>query len=246
MRVAATANRGKEDRVSKVARRAPPRRPRRVARRALVGVAIVVVAVVVAVVVYARLHLTPPSLVGGAIPSQASPAPNLTLTDQFEHPQSLRAFRGRPIAMTFLYTHCPDVCPLIAGKLHAAVQKLGADAQRTTLIAVTVDPERDTIPQIREYSQQHGLMNEWFFLTGTRPQLEAVWKAYGITAQTVAANGAPITPIAVVSDQSSPASIEHAAPVFLIDKRGNVRALLPTDFQIDDLVLDFKLLLDEP
>jgi protein SCO1/2 len=178
--------------------------------------------------------------------SQPSPAPNLTLTDQFDHSQSLRTFRGQPIALTFLYTHCPDVCPLIAAKLHTVKQKLGADAQRTALLAVTVDPERDTIPRLREFSEQHQLMDEWFFLTGSRPDLASVWKAYGIVAQTVDANGIPTTPRADGQDQPPSDLIEHAAPVFLIDKHGYVRALLPTDFPVDDLVTDFKVLLTEP
>ena len=56
------------------------------------------------------------------------PAPDFRLTDQFGQPVSLSQFRGHPVIVTFLYTHCPDVCPLIADKLHLSLVKLGSSS----------------------------------------------------------------------------------------------------------------------
>ena len=54
-----------------------------------------------------------------------TPAPDFRLTDQFGKPISLSQFKGKPVILTFLYTHCPDQCPLTAEKLHAVMQNLG-------------------------------------------------------------------------------------------------------------------------
>src|SRR5665648_208330 len=52
--------------------------------------------------------------------------------------------RGRPFAVTFLYASCPDVCPLIAQEIVGALGRLGADARRVAVVAVSVDPRGDT------------------------------------------------------------------------------------------------------
>lgn len=199
-------------------------------------------------VAYWRLRPVP-TLIGDHL-SDPYPAPDFTLTDQFNHPETLSSFRGRPVALTFIYTNCPDVCPLIASNMHAAYQQLGPDAQRVQLLAVTVDPERDTIPQIRQFSIEHGLLNEWLFMTGSRPELERVWTAYGIDSRPVDSQGRPLTPIPADTAQSSPEVIAHSAFIFLIDRRGEVRTLLsPTDFSAadvaTDLATDLRILLSE-
>ena len=206
---------------------------------------VLVALLVLAGVAYWRLRPVP-TLIGDYL-SNPYPAPDFTLTDQFGHPETLSRFRGRPVALTFIYTNCPDVCPLIASNLHAAYQQLGPDAQRVRFLAVTVDPERDTVAQIRQFSIEHGLLDEWLFTTGARPNLERVWKAYGIDSRPVDSQGRPLTPIPSGTAQSSPEIIEHSAFIFLIDQRGKVRTLLsPTDFSAADLATDLRILLSEP
>src|SRR5260370_39459994 len=54
----------------------------------------------------------------------SGPAPDFRLNDQFRKPISLSPFQGQPGVLTFLYTHCPDVCPLTANKLHTTIRYL--------------------------------------------------------------------------------------------------------------------------
>lgn len=178
-------------------------------------------------------------LVGGAIADPPQPAPDFTLTDQFGHNRSLSGLAGKPVALTFVYTNCPDVCPLISAHFHQAYQQLGKLGPQVGMIAVTVDPENDDVNQVRSYSDKLGLTNEWFFLTGTRPQLQAVWASYGIDAQKVR------NQMAATASTASPEEIEHSAPVFLIDKQGKVRAMLPVDVSADDIAKDLRVLLTE-
>lgn len=214
--------------------------------RTWLGPGVVVLGVVLlAAGLYWHFRPSPQELVEAGLVSSPFEAPDFLLTDQFGHDQRLSTFRGRPIALTFVYTNCPDVCPLIAANMHAAYQRLGDDAPRIVLAAVTVDPRRDNVQQIRRFSEQHALTDEWFFFTGTSSALAQVWKAYGIYAQPVDASGKPITPVAGADTPTSPETIEHSAPVYLIDKQLKVRALLPTDFTAADLVTDLKVLLAE-
>src|SRR6516162_1458068 len=68
------------------------------------------------------------------------PAPTFQLKDQFGNSISLAQFKGKPVVLTFLYTHCPDVCPLTAEKIHTAMQSLGSNAQNVAVVAVSMDP----------------------------------------------------------------------------------------------------------
>jgi protein SCO1/2 len=182
---------------------------------------------------FLRANATPRELKGGALVPGRQLAADFSLVDQFGQPQQLSSFRGKPVALTFLYTNCIDVCPLIAWNMGQAYAQLGADAKNVQLLAVSVDPEHDTPAQIRAFSDQRQLTDKWRYLTGNRPVLEDVWKAYGLPVQTgdTLANGAE--------------EIEHAAPTLLIDKHGYVRALLPVDFTAETLADNFRVLLAE-
>ena len=219
----------------KTTTRAKPARANR-----LRWVAIVLAVGLVAIaVVWWQLRPASSGLVGAGI-VEPQPAANFTLTDQHGQQVSLSSLKGKPIALTFVYTNCTDACPLIASNMHAAYQRLGGDAGKVAMVAVTVDPERDNVAQILQFSQDRGLADEWLFLTGSRAQLQQVWANYGIAAQSVDSKGAVVTP-----SPDDPETIEHSSPVFLIDKKGDVRALLPIDFAAGDLATDLSRLLAE-
>ena len=141
------------------------------------------------------------------------PAPAFRLTDQFGKPVSLAQFRGKPVVLTFLYTHCPDVCPLIAEQLHSVMLDLGQDAQRVGVLAISVEPMRDTVAAALAFSKVHHMTNYWHFLVGTQAQLAPVWTAYAIGAQQVT------TTISM-----------HTTALYVIDKQGRERTLLDQTF----------------
>lgn len=68
------------------------------------------------------------------------PAPNFQLEDQEGRQVALSDLRGKVVVLTFLYTHCPDVCPLIAEHLKTASSQLGAAMNQVAFVAVSVDP----------------------------------------------------------------------------------------------------------
>jgi protein SCO1/2 len=199
----------------------------RLASRLVVGVSAILVAVLIFVVTQAK---TTPALQGTDLGGVA--APDFHLSDQFGNPVSLAQFRGHPVVLTFLYTHCPDTCPLIADKLHLTISKLGNDASKVGVLAVSTDPERDDMAAAYQFSLMHNLLNQWHFLVGSAAQLQPVWSAYHVFAS------AP-TPTA------TGATVDHTVAIYVLDKSGHERVFLSEDFAPDVLASDLHILLNE-
>lgn len=159
------------------------------------------------------------------------------LTDHLGRTTRLSDLSRGVVVLTFLYTHCPDACPLTTAKLHQTYTLLGKDASRVTLLAVTVDPERDTQARLRDYSQEKDMQDKWRFLTGTEAQLKPLWDYYWAAPLRAEATGDQKPPPA-----DSAYLVEHSVPIHLI-ARGQVRAVFGEDFQPSELAHDLRLLL---
>ena len=158
-------------------------------------------------------------------------APDFTLSDGVTGESvTLSSLRGSVVAMAFLYTRCPDVCPLTAAKFHAAQTQLGGDASRVRFIAVSVDPEGDTPAAVKAFSTAHDLKDNWHYLIGPRAALAAVWSAYGV--------GAFAAPTGT--------NVDHNDAIYVIDAKGREREVVHSDIALKDLVADVRLLLRAP
>ncbi len=157
-----------------------------------------------------------------------TPAPGFTLTDQFGKQIALSQFKGKPTILTFLYTSCPDQCPLTAEKLHTTMLSLGNDAKNVGVLAVSTDPIRDNTAAALKFSKAHNMQNYWHFLVDTKEKLSAVWSSYDLYVQ---------------PDQQT---VSHSLGLFIIDKKGNERVFLGSDFTPAQLAATLKVLLKEP
>jgi protein SCO1/2 len=111
----------------------------------------------------------------------ASPAPDFALTDALTIAElSLSSLRGRVVVLSFLYTHCPDSCPLTAERFREAQTMLGPEAMKVAFVAVSVDPLGDTPESVRAFTRDHRLAEGWHYLIGERTRLSGVWALYGI------------------------------------------------------------------
>lgn len=184
----------------------------------------------------------------------ATLAPGFALHDQSGRPVSLDDYRGKVVVLTFLYTSCPDICPIVASHLRDVHQALGADADDVAIVAITVDPERDTVESALEYSDRWRMQDSWAFLVGAREVLEPVWADYYVAAIADArgASQTPPAPLPGVRKSGVDALHErianaylvtHSAPVYLIDRDGLMRVVFTLPFDPDDLVHDIRLLL---
>jgi protein SCO1 len=165
-----------------------------------------------------------------ALPSK--PAPPLTLTDSLGHPINIDQYRGKAVLVTFIYDHCPDICPLIVGNLHNAQAQLGPEADNLQIIAVSVDPRGDTPRTVAAFLRAHRMTRRMEYLIGSRPQLENVWHDWSILSKA--------TPT-----KRDPDLVEHSALVYGISASGRITTLYQHDFQPGQIVHDVPILASE-
>jgi protein SCO1/2 len=111
--------------------------------------------------------------------SDGNIGPTLELIDQSGQPFTGAALAGRPYAIFFGFTHCPDVCPTTLMTLSNTLQRLGPDADRLRILFVSVDPERDTPEQLRQYLAAFDA--RIIGLTGSEAQIASAathWKVF--------------------------------------------------------------------
>lgn len=154
-------------------------------------------------------------------------AHDFTLHDQFGKSVRLADFRGRVAVLTFLYTSCPDLCPLVTAKLRKTLEALGDRASDVAVLAVTVDPARDTPDRVQAFSREHGMLDRWHFLTGDAETLRPIWAYYWVGK--------------VWSDAKG--NVMHSSPVHLIDRQGKIRVVYGSTFEPADLAHDLRELL---
>ena len=180
-------------------------------------------------------------------------ATDFQLNDQFENRVSLSDLTGKVVVLTFLYTNCPDICPVITETLKRAHTQLGADANEVRMVAVSVDPARDTVEEVHGYSTRSGMLDRWAFLVGTEYELTPIWSAYYIAAQRqgLEESGGALDHLADEADSHTDADLEelgylvtHSSAAYLIDRKGRLRVLF-TELSLDPepLLHDIRLLL---
>lgn len=157
-------------------------------------------------------------------------APEISLPASDGSTLSLAHFRGQVVLLEFGYTSCPSVCPTTLATLAQARKRLGEDARHVQVVFVTVDPGRDTAKQMRAYLQ--GFDSTFIGGTGTEAQLAAVRRRYGVTAKRQDYGNGYY-------------GMAHSSSVYLIDRRGRLRAMMPYGRAAADYVHDLKALLAE-
>ena len=157
-------------------------------------------------------------------------APEIVLPSAGGKPFKLSEQRGKVVVLEFGYTHCVDVCPVSLAALTQARQKLGAAGADVQLVFITVDPARDDAARLRNYLKPFdpGIAG----LTGSSAQIDAVLKAYGISATRRPVDGS-----------ATDYTMHHSSYLYFIDRKGMQRALMPFGRPADDIVHDLTLLL---
>jgi protein SCO1 len=132
--------------------------------------------------------------------------------------------KGRPFLVFFGYTHCPDYCPTTLFEVSEILRKLGPDADRVRALFITVDPERDTAPVLKDYLSSFD--PHLIGLTGDLATISAVAKSYRAIFRKV-----PL--------DSNDYTMDHVVIVYLMDKQGRFVAPFslkrPTEASAADL-----------
>jgi cytochrome oxidase Cu insertion factor (SCO1/SenC/PrrC family) len=154
------------------------------------------------------------SIAGSSAPLNF-PAKGFQLTDQHGQTVSLASLRGKVVLLTFLDPVCTTDCPLIAQEFRATGPLLGAVSKQVELVAIVANPVYHQVTDTQAFDRQEHLTQvpNWRYLTGSVPQLQQVWKNYGISAEILPAGS----------------MIGHQDLAYVIDRAGYVREELNTD-----------------
>ncbi len=144
-------------------------------------------------------------------------APAFSLTDQFGRTVSLAAFRGKVVVLSFNDPRCTTICPLTTTALLEAKKLLGPAGANVQLLGVGANPEATSVKSVRDYSQAHGLLHKWLFLTGPLARMQRVWSAYAILAAV------------------NHGSIDHTPATFVIDPQGRETRLFFTEMSYSSI-----------
>jgi protein SCO1/2 len=158
-------------------------------------------------------------------------APQFTLTSQDGAEVSLGDFRGKVVAVTFIYTLCSSTCPVLTPMLSLVQDRLGANfGKRVAFISITVDPERDTPDVLKLYAQSFGAdLSGWAFLTGSAENIRDVTRSYGVFAA-----------------KTADGDVDHSFLTSLIDPHGILRVqYIGVRFDPEEFRRDLLSLVDE-
>jgi protein SCO1/2 len=142
-------------------------------------------------------------------PTQVNFGGPFTLVDAKGKPFASSKLAGRPYAMFFGFTHCPDVCPTTLARLVRLRRQLGKD-DAFHIVFVTVDPERDGPAEVGRYTQLFDA--PVIGLTGSPAQIEQVKKQFGIFSEK--------------AGEGDAYSVDHTASVLLFDDKGQFQSTI--------------------
>jgi len=146
------------------------------------------------------------------------PLPSFALQNQYGEPFTHEHLRGRIAVVDFIFTSCPDICPLLTEQLGELRTQLPADAP-VSYVSISVDPEHDTPERLREFAKAHGALapNMWF-LTGPSDDVKVVvTQGFKQAMQQL-----PTKP-------GQPRNVLHGSHFVLVDQRGEIRGFFAND-----------------
>ncbi len=136
------------------------------------------------------------------------PVKDFSLTNQEGQLFRFQELRGKVVLVSFIYTTCPDICPLITANMRQVQEGLRpSDRQLVFLLSITTDPEIDTPSVLKSYAERYKVdFSNWSFVTGDQKSLEQVWKIFGIKVE-----------------RKTRGLVNHTSLTCLIDKKGVMR-----------------------
>ena len=155
-------------------------------------------------------------------------APDLALRNYLGDRVNLKSYRGKAVLVTFLYTHCIDVCPLIATNLRLVLQRLGPEARTVQIIAVSVDARGDTRKTVTSFLKAHHMTGRMKYLIGAASQLAPVWKAWHVAA---------------VRDPTNRKLVTHSSVTYGVSATGKLMTVYGPNFQPAQIIHDIPKLI---
>jgi len=155
-----------------------------------------------------------------------------TLTDQHGIKRSTSEFHGTYQLIYFGYSFCPDICPLGLQNMSGALTALGRDIEAVQPLFVTIDPERDTVENLKIYASN--FHPKFTMLTGTPQEIAPVLKSYKVYA-------AKAKPDGTMADYL----IDHSTMIYLMGRKGQFLKSFPHTASPEELAKAITMLLAE-
>lgn len=171
-----------------------------------------------------RVPSLPSSALSGGLPAGG----DFTLLS-VDGPVRLADFRGQPVLIYFGYTSCPDACPTMLGLTAQALALLTpAELAEVRPLFIAIDPDRDTPPRIKEYAGFfHPALRA---ATGSADDIAAVARQYGVFYR------------AQKTGSASGYTVDHSSSLYLIDRTGKLRQVLPHGTPPDQIAAALRTL----
>lgn len=161
---------------------------------------------------------------GEASTGQAQVGGPFHMVDQDGKAVDQHLLDGKWSAVFFGYTYCPDVCPATLQVLAQAQARLGANAGAFQVVFVSIDPARDTPPQLKSYLAARGFPRQTTGLTGSAAQVAAIAKAYRVYyAKEGTGDGY---------------AMAHSSIIYLMNPKGQFDSVLPDGQTPEQLAAD--------
>jgi protein SCO1/2 len=151
-------------------------------------------------------------------------APDFVLRAQDGTQVTLAQFRGKAVALTFIFASCSSTCPILTAKMATVQDHLGSEfGSRIIFLSITVDPEHDSLDVLRRYAETFGAnATGWKFLTGPPNAIQAIERGYGVFTARVPSG-----------------DVDHTNLISVVDPRGMMRVqYLGVRFDPDELRRD--------
>ncbi len=159
--------------------------------------------------------------------------PPFSFVDQNRETISDKNLDGKIYVADFFFTSCPSICPTMQRNM-LTVFKAYRGKPDFKLVSFTIDPRHDTIPVLKNYAEKLGAKaDQWYFLLGKKEEVyQLAEKNYLVS---------------VAESKETPGGYVHQGWLVLVDKKGRVRGAYDgtKKDQVDQLIVDVKLLMDE-
>ena len=146
-----------------------------------------------------------------APPQEAEIGGPFTLVDQNGRRVTQRDMVGKPTALFFGFTYCPEICPTTLAALSSWMKALGPDADRLHVAFITIDPERDTPAQLTRYLSSFDPRIRGF--TGAPTEIARIAREYHVYYQKVPLPGGGYT-------------MDHSSAIYLMDANGRFSGVI--------------------
>lgn len=143
-----------------------------------------------------------------------------------------KTFEDKIYVADFIFLSCPTICPKMNAELDK-VYNIYKDNPQVNFLSHTIDPENDTVPRLKEYTQAMGIGKNWHFVTGNKDSIFNIATASYFTT--------------AYPDAKEPGGLVHGGGLMLVDKNRHIRGVYDGTDSIETqrLIKDIKILLKE-